>query len=83
MEAADTCLCDKSSIDRSFLVLETLKGGTLYHIPIPYMATQVKIPMVNRAKIYGHIEKTDLFVLVSRSDNFKKCPAIFKYFTRS
>ena len=29
------------------------------------MATQVKIPMVDRAKIYGHIEKTDLFVLVS------------------
>ena len=34
--------------------------------------------MVNRVKIYGHLEKSDLVVSVSRSDNFKKSAVLFK-----
>ena len=29
METKDTCFCEESSIDRSFLVLEILSGGNL------------------------------------------------------
>ena len=34
--------------------------------------------MVNSVKIYGHLEKSDLIVSVSRSDNFKKSAVLFK-----
>ena len=39
MEAKDTCFYEESFIDRSFLVLEILRGGTLCSPP---MATQAK-----------------------------------------
>ena len=72
----DTCFCEKSFIGRSFLVLEILKGGTLCPTPIPPWLHKSENAMVNR--IYGHIEKSDLVVSVSRSDNFKKYAILFK-----
>ena len=41
-----------------------------------YLVPHPHSPMVNR--IYGHIEKSDFFVSVSRSDNFKKYAILFK-----
>ena len=42
IETKDTCFREKRFIDRSSLVLEILKGGTLCPNPILLMAVQVK-----------------------------------------
>ena len=77
-ETTDTCFCEKSFIDRSFLVLEILKGAPCAPPPLPRWQHKSRESMVNRVKIYVHIEKSDLVVSLSRSDNFKKSAELFK-----
>ena len=88
MEKMDIRFFEKSFIDRSFLVLKILNAGTLCSPPFPLWIFKLRKPMVNRVEIYGHTEKSDLVVSVSRSYNFmestvlfKKCTDIFKEFT--
>ena len=87
-ETTGTCFCEKSFIDRSFLVLEILKGAPCDPPPLSRWQHKSRESMLNRVKIYVHIEKSDLVVSLSRSDNFKKsaelfkkCADIFKKFT--
>ena len=45
METKDTCFCEESFIDRSFFVLEILRGGGAHFVPPPSptpMAAQAK-----------------------------------------
>ena len=46
METRDTCFCGESFIDRSFLVLEILRGHFVHSPPLPWP----KNPMLNRVK---------------------------------
>ena len=45
METKDTCFCDESFIDRSFLVLEILRGVLCDPL---FMTTHAKNPMLKR-----------------------------------
>ena len=49
MEIKDPCFCQESFIDRSFLVLEIVRGGRTLCSPPPWLH-KPKNPMVNRVK---------------------------------
>ena len=62
MGTKDTCYCDERFIDRSFLVLEILSGGT-----------KSKKPMVNRVQV--EIVNYALFFSTSKSvSQIQFCP---------
>ena len=75
---AGTCFCEKSFIHRSFLVQEILNRAPCAPPPFPPWQHKSKKQILNRVKIYVHVEKSDLVMPLSRSDKFKKSAELFK-----
>ena len=78
METTDTCFFEKSFIDGSVSVWGIFKGALCAPPPFPPRLHKSRKPLVNRVKIYGHIEKSNLVASVSESDNFKNSAVLFK-----